>query len=343
MQSVAVPRVGRLIAVSTSGDQVALFTTDPLWFSALLTPEEKPRPLDPDRVFDASPIAFAPDASRVVCALPRELVLWDVATRTARFHLRLDARPLDLAFFPDGASFVSVGPRAERRASDTGAVAAEYELPAGTNATAVAVAHDGRHVLVGLDRGEIVEYETATRRAERRFLGHEDPVTGLAYAPDDSRFVSTTARCDLTVWWVANPGRTFWRVRDSIDWWSSRASTRPSEDAIDALAFAFGGSQSLFRSGLLDPFDLVPRGTLSRIPARVAWSPDGRRVALAAHTQQTQGNAALVLDLVDGELWTASNLYGCTIVFTADSRFVLTPGCGAPEVWDAETGTYLDP
>lgn len=76
---------------------------------------------------------------------------------------------------------------------------------------------------------------------------------------------------------------------------------------------------------------------------RIAYSPDGRYLATTALLSTLAGEMHVVVaDVVQKRARTINGIYGCSIAFSADSKFVITGGLGAPQVWNLETGERVE-
>ena len=75
----------RMLGVSTSASQVALFDRSPYWFRAELTRETDKRKPGVEGIMRSPPIACSPDGTLLVAAgIGGAVVGWDVASRSER-------------------------------------------------------------------------------------------------------------------------------------------------------------------------------------------------------------------------------------------------------------------
>lgn len=358
---------GKLIAVASSEEEVALFDARPLAFRRTLTratdrrTEKLGYSASIHSFFKPLPVAFSPDGAMLVAAgVGGHLVEWDTVTGAERFRVPAGGEVGDVAFLPDGQSFVTVGPDVEFHSSGDGGTEATLAGSPGATATAtataVAAAPDGLTVLVGMSTGEI-EIIDATRRAILGMLhGHEAPVSGLAFAPDGQSFASSAGGYDLRLW----------KRNDGTDFSSAPARAAPSNAgarAAGTLLWLLGSVSGarLVGAPTMGAPPIVP-GTDEQLAraahttpfhcgSRLAYSADGRYVASSANTLMCAdclGTLAppflvFVTDLEQGTTVGARG-GGCAIAMAPDGRILATGGTvGVPELRDATTAKRLQP
>lgn len=353
---------GQTMAVSTVTTDVALFDVAPLRFRVLLTPDDgktlswneaKTRP-GVSGLFRSPPVALSPNGKLLVAAGARgELVGWDTDTGSVKFRAPWEAGMVGLAFFPDGQSFVTVGPIARHWSVENASALGEFKTPSDTKATSVAISPDGETLLVGLSSGEIAEFAAPTRKILRLLKGHSTPVTGIAFSPDGSAFMSTAGRFDPRVWnrTEHSPLPSSLAEAAKINRWSGQMDSDAQQALVlfvwllgTARGFQIVGAPTMgappMLSAMLVRADKEP--SIHCGPS-VAYSPDGRFLAATANLPHLSGEFHLVLaDTIRQEGRVISGTYGCSVAFTRDSKIVVTGGLGSPQLWDAATGTRLD-
>jgi WD40 repeat protein len=344
---------GRTMVVSTNTSEVALFDVSPLRFRSLLTREEAKTKPSVATIMKSLPVACSPTSKLVVAAgLVGEVVGWDVDSGSVHFRSPVETGVVGLAFFPDGQSFVTVGPAARHWSAENGSALGEFKSPSDATATSVAVSPDGRIVLAGLSSGEIAEFDALTMRVTRILKGHSAPVTGLAFSPDGSTFASTAGRFDPRIWNRAESTpvpRKFSEVGGmgkSLD--KASHNTQPLVLFTWLLGTARGfqivGAPTMGAPPVLSPkLEQAANEPSPHCGPGVAYSPNGRFLAATANISLLSGEFHLMLaDMTRNEGRVISGIYGCSVAFTRDSKFMVTGGLGAPQLWNAETGERVE-
>lgn len=340
---------GKRMVVSTTTSEVALFDVFPLRFRSMLSREEWKTRVSLAGVLRSPPVACSPDSRLAVAAgVAGRLLGWDLDSGQLRFNVAVDGRVRGLAFFPDGSAFMVVGDTVRRHSAATGLVLDEFGMPAGTRATAVAVSPDGESVLAGLSNGRIVEINARSRQVVRTLEGHAVPVTGIAFAPDGLNLASTAGRFDPRLW---NRGEDAPMPRSLAEICTVTESLGKAQRDTQALAlfvwllgsargFAIVGAPTLGAPPLLaQEVERAGGETPQHCDPAVAYSPDGRYLAASANLSLLSGEYHLLLvDLVRNEGRVVSGIYGCSVSFSHDGRFVATGGLGAPQLWDSDKG-----
>jgi len=333
------------LAVSTNTSEVALFDVEPLRFRLLLTSKDaKIRPPGYTKTYRSPPIAFSPNGTLLVSADESgEIVGWETRSGSIRFRSLIEKDFVDIAFFPDGQSFVTVGPGAKLWSAVNGSMLGEFTLPRGTTATSVDISSDGKIVLVGLSSGKIAEFDGTTGNFLRTLKGHLAPVTAIAFSPDGSAIATTAGRFDPRIWKIKRKFPATHKPTAVDDFKDSLDKQRRATWAVSTF-FEIGSwilSDPPVGGFSSSPFDLEKAARESSLycSPRVAYSPNGRFLAVTADLSQSYGDFHLMLsDLVRKEVRIISDIYGCSVAFTKDSKFVVTGGLGAPVFWNAETG-----
>ena len=359
VMAVATSPDGRTLAASTDMLEVALFDVSPLKFRSLLTPErgtlsakERRTLLGYMGVMRSPPLAFSPDGKLLVAAdVSKEVVGWDMDSGAVRFRAPVDKGVADVAFFPDGRSFVTAGPALERWSAADGSKLGAFRPNAGATVTSVAIAPDGATLLAGLSNGEIVEFDSAMRQASRVLKGHASAVTGIAFAPDGFTFASTAGRYDPRIWKLGADAPVPRTLAETHSMDQSAGQAAQETQSVAFLAWLLGtargfqivGAPTMGPGPSISP--VLERAARTPSPAcelKVAYSPDGRYLAATAHLPALSGDFQVYLvDLVRKEGRTITGIKGCSVAFSQDSKFVITGGLGAPELWNAQTGTQV--
>lgn len=344
---------GSTLAAATSSAEVALFSVSPYSFRALLTREADKRKPSLEEMFRPPPVVCSPDGTLLVSAgVGGAVVGWDVDARTERFRASAEGKPVGLAFFPDGLTFVMVGPAAQRRDAKNGAVIAEYRTPGSVKATAVAISRTGAEVLIGLENGDIAEYESSSPTHLRVLHGHAAPVSSIAFSPDGQLFASTAGRFDPRIWnRTESPPipRRMSEVGAIAD--SLGRAERDTQMAMmfvwllgTARGFQIVGAPTMGALPVLSPsLERAAREPAKLCEPQVAFSPDGRFLAATANLSMLSGELhAFLADAASNKGRMIPGVYGCYVGFSPDSRTMVTAGLGNPKFWRLESGEPVE-
>lgn len=357
---------GKLIAASTSDGEVALFSTQPLWFRRLLSRESdrSPTPHGYDEmigsVYRPLPLAFSRDGTLLAAGgVGGSVVVWDVTSGSERLRVPARGKILDIVFIPDGEALVTAGPDVAILSTRNGEQIGELPLPAGTAATAAAVSPDGHVVVVGLSTGEIATFDAGSRTPLDKSKAHEVPVTGLAFGADRAAIASTAGGYDLRLWKL--------NLMGGLD--QREASLAAAASASASITQAQGFGVLLWLLGTIRGVQIVGAPTMSAPPflagaagqfakaartiphhcgSRVAFSANGRYLAATANLMTCAGCMGtlapafmlFVSNLETGATATARDR-GCAVAVSPDGRIVAVGGAGAPELLDSMTGDRI--
>jgi WD40 repeat protein len=240
---------------------------------------------------------------------------------------------------------------------------AELQLAADVQAMSVAVAPDGRVMLVGLSNGSIAVYETESRKLLRTLEGHVAPVYDLAFSPDGTAFASTAGQHDPRLWKKEGTGEFGKGEGASVGAAAALSPSLERDQALGVFVWLLGGVNSARMVGApaLGPAPVGSSAEAHLEPAaraiplwclpRVTFSPDGRYFASSASLMRNPGSLMdpkipiFLTDLGKGDT-KAIRHTSCVVTFTPVSKFVITsPGptfVAAPDFWDVETFQRVD-
>jgi hypothetical protein len=345
---------GRTLAVSTVEEEVALFDLEPLRFRSLLTDQGAPGSrVSPGAVFRSPPLAFSPDGLTLVAAGIRgNAVGWHADSGAVKWRVPLQGPCPDLAFLPDGRSLLIAGPSIRRLGVEAGNVLDERKPPGNATFASIGVSPDGRTLAAGLTSGEIARYDVDADAPPRILKGHVAVVTGLAYAPDGLQLASTAGRFDPRLWNTKDDAPVAVRLSEIGGVGESLDKSIRETSGLMLFAWLLGtarGFQIVGAPTLGAPplgganVDSAARSTGPHCGPRIAYSPDGRFIATTAHLSMVSGEFHVVLvDLAQKKARAINGVYGCSVAFTRDSRFIVTGGLGAPQIRNVETGERVD-
>lgn len=220
-----------------------------------------------------------------------QVVLWDGRKSepglTWKPH---SARVLAVSATADGQGIWSVAADGSlgRTALSRGAQPVVKRLDPGALPIRAAVfTFDGATVVTGGDRGEIRVFDTATGALKHRLHGHRTELHYLAMRPESPILASASAEADLRIWNIAT-GREVLSVDSDVAFFALAFSPRDG-------TLASGGVNR--RLTLHDPETMKPVGTLAvqkpLMVAALAWSPDGRAIALGELDDETLSKGGL--------------------------------------------------
>jgi WD40 repeat protein len=156
-----------------------------------------------------------------------------------------------------------------------GASAVMSQIDLGSTPTrAAAFSWDGSRLVTGGERGEIRVFDLASGTVTRPPIGHRTELQDIATQPGTSIVASASAESDLRLW-DASAGKELKRIDCGLSLFAVGFSPRDG-------ALASGGVAR--RLTLYHPKTFATTGELvleaPNIIAALAWSPDGRRLAV---------------------------------------------------------------
>ena len=188
-----------------------------------------------------------------------------------------DARVLAVGSTADGSELWSVAADGSlaRTPAAAGATSSSRKIDLGPAPTrAAAFSADGSLLATGGELGDIRVFDTSTGTLRHVLRGHRTEIQAMAIRPGTSIIATASAESDLRIW-DANTGK----------------ETRQFESDLSLWAIAFSPRGDVMASGGVDrrltlrdsaSFATAAEVALSapRMVATIAWSPDGRHIAL---------------------------------------------------------------
>ena len=157
---------------------------------------------------------------------------------------------------------------------------------------AAAFSADGSMLVTGGEFGEIRVFDTASGALRQQLRGHRTELQFLAVRPGSAIVASASAEADLRIWDTA-AGREIGFVDSDLSLFALGFSPRDG-------TLASGGADR--RLTLRDPTTFKPVGDLvlqaPRMVSALAWSPDGRFIALGDIDDETLSKGGIqVMDV----------------------------------------------
>jgi WD40 repeat protein/serine/threonine protein kinase len=300
---------------------------------------------------------FSPDGRRLATASGTRVQLWDAQTGREQVTLRgggtAERDPhsaIGVAFSPDGRRLAAVGglfsvhPDGEVKVWDTRTGEEVLSLRGHVGGLrSVAFSPDGdRLASTGLDQ-TIKLWDAATGQAVLTLRGHVDNVFSVAFSPDGSRLASASLDRTVRIWDATPVGR-----EPGPEYLTLSGHT----GAVTDVAFHPADGRSLVSAGtdgtvrVWDFWSGKEVGTLPGTPSplrqRVAYSPDGRRLAVASGVLDAP---VRVWDTTSAKETCSFRGHGAAelcVAFSPDGGHVASAGFDFNvRVWDATTARVV--
>lgn len=233
---------------------------------------------------------------------PGELIVWDATTGQRRSTLAGHTRyATAVAWHPDGSMFVSVSGNVRVSPAEpgelifweagTGQPKATFRPPVGCIMD-LAYHPSGSVLALGSTDGNVYLLDPATGQVRRELTGHQHPVTRVAYSRDGRWLVSGDTAGTVRVWNTTTA--TTEKVLRAATAAVSALYVRP-----DGTRLAVAGYDPEERyPGQVRLWDLTSGEEVFRLPgqAAAAFSPDGRRLAVASAGSVAQPSRVQIWD-----------------------------------------------
>ena len=218
------------------------------------------------------------DASRVVAGLADgRVAIWngrDATTINVPAH---KARVLAVGVTPDKRRVLSVasdGSLAESPMAQ-GAAARTARVDFGVAPTRAAMfSPDGSRLITGGEFGDVRVYDVESGKLRREMRGHLTEIQDLAFYPRLTLIASASADTDVRIW-DGSSGRVAGLVESDVSMFALAFNPRDG-------TLASGGADR--RVTFRNPTAYAPAGVVSlqapKMVATLAWSPDGRLLAI---------------------------------------------------------------
>jgi eukaryotic-like serine/threonine-protein kinase len=289
-------------------------------------------------------VAFSPDGRRLASASwSGHVMIWDAGTGERLHTLSEHHHPVSaLAFSPDGRRLVSAC--FDRRLIVWDATTGRPLHTLGANdglVLGVAFSPDGSRLASAGEDKTVRIWEAETGREVLDLRGHTQPSQGVAFSPDGLRLAS--ASWDGTIrLWDATP------LQGNE---AQEAFTFPQHAEVWTLAVSPGGDRIASAGHGVDSPVKVWDARSGRVSAefaghravvfRVAWHPDGRRVASSGWDGEEKLFVVKVWDARTGKVdfKLPSRMETNAVAFSPRGEYLVTGGWSrAVQVWDARTG-----
>jgi WD40 repeat protein len=206
------------------------------------------------------------------------VVVWNGRDKSPAIELKLHtARVLAVGATADGQSVVSVAADGSlaRTTIAAGAKSATRRIDLGPSPTrAAAFSTDGQLLATGNGLGEIRLFEAASGTLKRQWSAHRTELQDLAIRSSPPQLATAGSDADLRVWDLTN-GQQLGNVDGDLSRFAVAFSPRDG-------TLASGGADRRLTLHDQQTFAAarVLELTAPKILASLAWSPDGRRIAI---------------------------------------------------------------
>jgi WD40 repeat protein/serine/threonine protein kinase len=307
-------------------------------------------------------LAFSPDGKTLAVVIDKTVKLFEVASgREAGLIITQDSA-YAIAFMPDGKFLVAGGWSSLKLwdvASGQEVQNLGERLP-GVNK--LALARDGTRLAAGTTTGAIQLREPLTGRELGALSGHQGIINGLTFSPDGKLLASASGDVTVKVWDVASGVELqtlIGHVRDAQGVAFSPDGRQLATTAQDGTTLLWSASTGAAAASTATPTRAPARPTPTRLPLaasaispdnagkvaqasvldkggkQVAWSPDGKLLALASDKVYLYNGATLEPVRTIGQgTW----MNGLT--FSPDGT-ILAVLAGEVKLYDTATGGEL--
>jgi WD40 repeat protein/tetratricopeptide (TPR) repeat protein len=286
-----------------------------------------------------SSAVFSPDAKTVLTTSQDGMArMWDVATgQLLGMPLQHGVKKIhQVLFSPDGKTVLTRHDANSIRLLDVATgepVALAFQQLQGVRVAAFSP--DGKTLLTGSTDKTAQLWEVATGKAIGPALLHTGSVDQVAFSPD-GKTMATGSNDGVRLWEVA----TSKAIGQVLKHNSQSYGFTFSPDSKRLLTSVWGENARLWDADTVKLLWQQPDGG----PV-VAFSPDGKRIVTATRNGQSGSpNEARLRDAATGQPIGERMMHPkpvTVVMFSPDSRMVLTGSGGAGRLWDADTGKPL--
>jgi WD40 repeat protein len=299
-------------------------------------------------------VAFSPDSQRLASTgLDGTVRLWEATTGKELHILRgHTGKVFGVAFSPDGQRLASGGGDGTVRLWEAASGKEFLALKGHIGVVSgVAFSPDGQRLASGGgDDGTVRLWETATAKAFLALKGHADMVKSVAFSPDGQRLVSGGLDKTVRLWETAT-GKKLRTIQTGV----SSVAFGPDCQRLASASEGYDAQQKEWYVEvkvweLASGKELLTRKGHTHMVQRVAFSPDGQRLASASGRYDAQGNLSYgeikVWELASGrELLTLTKRHTTpvrSVAFSPDSqRLASGDQDGMIRLWETATGKEL--
>jgi WD40 repeat protein len=222
-----------------------------------------------------------------------------------------------------------------------GGAATSQHLDLGTAPTRAAeFSSDGALLVTGGGFGEIRVFDTASGVLKQQIRGHRTELQALALRPGSSTLASASAEADLRIWDVAT-GRAVADIPGDLSLFA--LAFNPSDGAL-----ASGGADRRVTLGSPATFKAMQQVALKapKLVATLAWSPDGRLIALGDLDDETLSKGGIqILDASTRQVVGTLDTTGIAVralAFPNQTTVVAIVG-RTLRAWSVQQSTQIDP